>query len=203
VSGPRSSALIVNAYSVENRGDAAIVAGLIRSLREAGFERVAVAPRGWRSQPERWLSLGADEVVPPVLNVHEAPAWARRLRPLQLLHVLARSALALLALRLRPRLDAAAVPYAVCDVVFSAGGAYLGGRKLGTNLIKALNIFFGRAAGKPVVLAPMTIAPTSTTVARALRLLLRGTTVYEEGTGVTDEPRGQLARRLSSDAPER
>jgi colanic acid/amylovoran biosynthesis protein len=191
VSRSRSRALIVNAYSVDNRGDAAIVAGLINSLRAAGFTQIAVAPRGWRSQPERWLTLGADEVVPPVLNVHEAPAWARRMPSLQLVHVLVRSALALLAIRLRPRADPAARPYADCDVVVSAGGAYLGGRKLGTNLIKGLNIFIGRVAGKPVVVAPMTISPPSPAVARALRILLSGSTVF-----VRDEPSRRVAAAL-------
>ena len=41
------AALVVNAYDAGNWGDAAIVEGLISSLRAVGFDHIAVAPVDW------------------------------------------------------------------------------------------------------------------------------------------------------------
>src|SRR5918999_1693934 len=76
--GPR--ALIVNAYATGNRGDAAIVEGIVDSLRRAGYATVAVAPVDWRD-PSPWVRLGVDEVVPPLISLLDAPSWARRWKP--------------------------------------------------------------------------------------------------------------------------
>ena len=54
----RMTVLIVNAYSVRNRGDAAIVRGLIATLRQLGHDHIAVAPRGWRQTLTSGSPLG-------------------------------------------------------------------------------------------------------------------------------------------------
>ena len=170
--------LIVNAYSVRNRGDAAIVRGLIATLRQLGTHRIAVAPRGWRHDADEWLALGADSVVPPLLSIHDAPGWARAQRPLLLVHVFGRIARSLAA-RVMPILaDDSMRAYARAAVVVSAGGAYLGGPKPGVNLVRGFNIAYGRVCGRPTIVAPMTINPPSPMVRLLLRNLLRGVALF-------------------------
>jgi polysaccharide pyruvyl transferase WcaK-like protein len=187
--------LVVNAYSVENRGDAAIVAGLIAILRDVGAVRVTVSARGWRGESERWRELGADAVVAPVLNIHEIPRWAARPRPLMLAYLLVRAVAAAVALWMKRARDPAVRAYLQADLVVSAGGAYLGGSKIGTNLIKAINIRLGLLADRPVVIAPMTITPPSRAVATILSHMLRGTTLF-----VRDEQSRVVAQRLGLSA---
>ena len=170
--------LIVNAYSVRNRGDAAIVRGLIATLRQLGTHRIAVAPRGWRHDADEWLALGADSVVPPLLSIHDAPRWARAQRLLLLVHVIGRIARSLAA-RVTPILaDDSMRAYAQAAVVVSAGGAYLGGRKPGVNLVRGYSIAYGRIWARPTIAAPMTINPPSPLVRVLLRNLLRGVALF-------------------------
>jgi polysaccharide pyruvyl transferase WcaK-like protein len=175
---PRMTVLIVNAYSVRNRGDAAIVRGLIATLRQLGTDRIAVAPRGWGQDTEEWLALGADSVVAPLLSIHDAPAWARTRRVLLLAHVIGRIARSLAARVAPPLADDSMRAYARAGVVVSAGGAYLGGRKPGVNLVRGYNIAYGRIWGRPTIAAPMTINPPSRVVRPLLRNLLRGVPIF-------------------------
>jgi polysaccharide pyruvyl transferase WcaK-like protein len=194
-------ALIVNAYSVANRGDAAIVAGIVESLRRAGVGSVAVAPRDWCEEADQWRALGASAVVPPLLNVHHAPHWARRHRFLLLTHTIWRAAIAGIGAFIRASRDPAVCAYLDADIVVSAGGAYLGGPKLGTNLIKGLNIAIARLAGRHPIIAPMTITPPTRSVAAVLRLLLRGSQLFVRDTASLEVARGLgLAAYLSRDA---
>jgi polysaccharide pyruvyl transferase WcaK-like protein len=159
--GPR--ALIVNAYAMGNRGDAAIVEGIVDSVRRAGFATVTVAPVDWRD-PTPWISLGIDEVVPPLISLLDAPSWARRMKPAMLGYAV--------AVMLRSRLSSggsAIRAYRRADLVVSAGGAYLGGSKPGINLVKLGNVRAGVDAGRPTVMAPITVNPSS----RIVRSLIR------------------------------
>ena len=85
--------IVQAAESVRNRGDAAIVRGLIATLRQLGAHHIAIAPRGWRADADEWLALGADSVAPPLLSIHDVPGWARTKRLLLLVHVVGRIAL--------------------------------------------------------------------------------------------------------------
>ena len=64
-----SHALVVNAYSVGNWGDVAIVEGIVASLRGTGYERVTVAPVDWAEDRSGWIALGADDVVRPLVSL--------------------------------------------------------------------------------------------------------------------------------------
>ena len=170
--------LIVNAYSVRNRGDAAIVRGLIATLRQLGAHHIAVAPRGWRADADEWLALGADSVVPPLLSIHDVPGWARTKRFMLLVHVIGRIARSLAARVAPPLADDSMRAYARAALVVSAGGAYLGGRKPGVNLVRGYNIAYGRVWGRPTIAAPMTINPPSRVVRLLLSNLLRGVPIF-------------------------
>ena len=159
-------ALVVNAYSTGNWGDTAIVEGLIGSLRSAGYDEVTVAPVDWRSGASAWRTLGADGVVPPLLSVTDVHPLLRRPKVLRLASDLPRLAIH----RVAPRFaDESMRAYRGADIVVSAGGAYLGGRRAGGNFLKLANIRAGRRAGKRTVVAPVTVNPFSPTVRTLLR----------------------------------
>ena len=185
-------ALVVNAYDVGNWGDAAIVEAVIASVRNAGFDHVTVAPVDWAEGPQGWQALGADDVVPPLVSLRDAPRWARRPRPLRLVHDVGR--VARFRLGLRP--DAAMAAYRAADVVVSAGGGYLGGSKPGGNLIKAANIRAGVMAGRPTVVAPVTINPWSDPVRRIIRWGLAGSTVFVRDAPTLDLVTGADVRAV-------
>ena len=176
--GPR--ALIVNAYAIGNWGDAAIVEGIIDSLRRAGFATVAVAPVDWRD-PKPWMRLGVDEVVPPLISLLDAPLWARRVKPAMLGYAVA----TMLRSRLSPQ-GQAVDAYRRADLVVSAGGAYLGGSKPGINLVKLGNVRAGVTAGRSTVMAPITVNPSSGVVRSLIRWGCRAVRLF-----VRDEPSRQ------------
>ncbi len=183
--GGGPSALIVNAYAIGNWGDAAIVDGMLGSLRSAGFTRVSIAPVDWH-QPAAWYRLGVDEVVPPLLSLLDAPSWTRRLKPALLLYAIARM--------LRTRVGGggpAADAYRRTDLVVSAGGSYLGGSKPGVNLIKLGNLWAGTHAGRPTLTAPITINPSSRIVRRLMRWGFRSATLF-----VRDAPSREVLREI-------
>lgn len=168
------AALVVNAYDAGNWGDAAIVEGLISSLRSVGFDHIAVAPVDWAHGAARWEALGADSVVRPLVSLRDVPSWLRRPRAAMLGYVLAR--LARMWIRWPP--DEAVASYRQADLVVSAGGAYLGGSKAGGNFLKVVGIRAGRVAGRPTIVAPMTVSPSSRLVGALLRWGLAGSTVF-------------------------
>lgn len=185
-----TTALLVNAYSVRNRGDAAIVEGLIGTVRRAGADRVIVCPRDASADRAAWLSMGADATSPSLLSIHDVPAWARP-RPLLAIRSLLVIAWSALAARIPIPAPAAFRAYRKADIIIAVGGGYLGGPKVGVNLVKAFNVGAGKLAGRPVVVAPMTIAPPSRLVGWILRRGLRGTDVF-----VRDEPSAAVLDRL-------
>jgi len=167
-------ALVVNAYAQGNWGDSAIVEGVIDSLRSAGFDHVALAPVDWRTRSTGRLSVDADEVVPPLVNLYDVPKWLRRPRPAMLAYAVGRMAGYGVG---RPR-DEALRSYRQADVIVSVGGAYLGGSKLGSNLIKAMNIRAGVMTGRPTFVAPITVNPFSANVGRILHWGLHGASLF-------------------------
>ena len=188
-------ALIVNAYSVGNRGDAAIVQGLIDTLRAAGATSVAVAARGWQADGDAWRELGADDVVPPLFATYDLPAWVRRLRPLRLAYLGGRWLRFVLAARGLVPGNPASDSYRRARVVVTVGGAYLGGPRLILNLAKAMNIAYARAARRALVIGPMTINPPSGAVARVLRWAFTDASVY-----VRDDASRALLRSMRVDS---
>lgn len=171
------TALVVDLYSLENRGDAAIAAGVIASLRSAGARTITVAPHRWLDEADRWATVGADAVVPPLADHDAAPKWARG-RLFLLAWTLWRGLQAALGVRGPGRNDPALNAYRDADVVVAVGGGYLGGSKPGGNLIKGLNIAAGRLAHKPVIVAGVTVTPAGRLVAHILRWALHGTHVF-------------------------
>ena len=166
-----------------NWGDAAIVEGIVDSVRRAGFATVTVAPVDWRDATP-WISLGVDEVVPPLISLLDAPSWAQRVKPAMLGYAVA----AMLGSRLSSG-GSAISAYRRADVVVSAGGAYLGGSKPGINLVKLGNVRAGVSAGRPTVMAPITVNPSSRVVRSLIRWGCRSVRLF-----VRDEPsRDELA----------
>ncbi len=170
-----SRALIVNAYAVGNWGDAAIVAGIMESLRLAGVERIAVAPVDWRTRATDWIQLGADEVIPPLVGFLEVPRLLRRPRPAMLAHGAWRLASARWS---RSSSNHAVAAYGKADIVVSAGGGYLGGSKPGPNFIKVANIRAAVGARRPMIVAPVTVSPASAAVGAVIRWGLAGARVF-------------------------
>ena len=127
--------------------------------------------------------------MPPLLSIHDAPGWARTQRLLLLVHVFGRIARSLAARVAPPLADDSMRAYARAEVVVSAGGAYLGGRKPGVNLVRGYNIAYGRVWGRPTIAAPMTINPPSRVVRLLLRNLLRGVPTLRETTRRSPAPR--------------
>lgn len=197
-----SRALVVNAYAMGNWGDAAIVEGLLASLRRAGFGTIAVAPVDWRNDAP-WRRLGADEVVPPLISLIDAPEWIRRSKPLVLGYAAARMGRSVMPARLA---GGAAHAYRDADLVVSAGGAYLGGSKPGVNFVKLGNIRAGVLAGRPTALAPVTINPSSRLVRLLLHWGIRGVCAFVRDAPSQDQldavgVRGRLVPDLALRAP--
>lgn len=193
---------MVNAYAVGNWGDAAIVEGLVASLRQAGFETIAVAPVDWRNDAP-WRRLGADEVVQPLISLIDAPEWIRRSKPLVLGYASARMGRSVMPARLA---GGAAHAYRDADLVVSAGGAYLGGSKPGVNFVKLGNIRAGVLAGRPTALAPVTINPSSHPVRLLLHRGLQGVCAFVRDAPSQDQldaigVHGRLVPDLALRAP--
>ena len=60
--------------------------------------------------------------------------------------------------------DRAVASYQDADLVVSVGGGFLGGAKAGANLVKVANIQAGVLAGKPTIVAPVSVYPYSRNV---------------------------------------
>jgi polysaccharide pyruvyl transferase WcaK-like protein len=85
--------------------------------------------------------------------------------------------------------------YRRASLIVSAGGAYLGGSKPGTNFIKNGNIRAARYAGRSTIVAPITVNPFSTAVGQLIRWGLKDTKVF-----VRDEPSRALLEGLAVEA---
>lgn len=191
--------LVVNAYSTLNRGDAVILSGLIAALRGAGAKHIAVAVPTGSGEAERRLRLGADEVVPMPVAL-SAPRVVRRFFPLHALWVCWRLAITTARAMTRPSSVPALRAYQRADLVVSTGGAYLGGPRLGINVLTAYPIMLARMLGRPCVIAPVTIKPMSRLVSAIVSTALRGTTVFGRDAGTVDRLQGLgLDSRLASD----
>lgn len=180
-------ALIVNAYSTGNWGDAAIIEGMIATVRAAGFDHVEVAPVDWRMSSAGWKGLGADSVAPPLLTIADVHRLLRRPRSLRIVDDLRRLAIH----RFAPGVGNDAMrAYRAADIVITAGGAYLGGNRTGGNFLKLANVRAATMIGRRTVVAPVTINPFTPMVGRLLRWGLGGAATF-----VRDEPsRQRLAR---------
>ncbi len=198
-----SRVLIVNAYDIGNWGDAAIVEGMIASIRAAGHTHVTVAAVDWAAGVEPWRAIGADAVVRPLVSLDDAPSWLRRPRPVRVIPTLARYGRA----RVGAARDAAMNAYRDTDLVLSTGGGYLGGGKSGGNLVKAMNIRGGIDAHRPTVVAPVTVNPSTPRVRRILHWGLTGSRVFVrdvesqgvlEAAGVTSTLVPDIALRAPS-----
>ena len=171
-------ALVVNAYTMGNWGDTAITEGLIDALRLAGFGHVSLAPVDWRTREAGRIMADADQIVPPLANLYDVPHALRMSKPSTLAWVMSR----IVRARLGWPPDQATASYHTADLVVSVGGGFLGGAKAGANLVKVANIQAGVMAGKPTIVAPVSVNPCSPNVARTLRWGLRGTVVFGRDT---------------------
>ncbi len=184
-------ALVVNAYTLGNWGDTAIAEGLIDALRLAGFGHVAMAPVDWPTRQSGRIMADADEIVPPLASLYDVPPALRRFKPSTLAWVMGR----LVRARVGWPADRATASYHDADLVVSVGGGFLGGAKAGANLVKVANIQAGVMAGKPTIVAPVSVNPCSRNVARTLRWGLRGAVVFGR-----DEASAGRLRDLGLDA---
>ena len=179
------TALVVNAYSLGNWGDTAITEGVISSLRSAGFDHIVGAGGLARTRPRGAMTVDADEYVQPLVNLYDVPRWLRRPRPPRSpTSWPATSGSDSVGPQTRRSRATAARTYVV-----SVGGAYLGGAKPGLNLIKAVNIHAGVLAGRPTIVAPVTVNPFTPSVRRILRWGLR-----DAGLFARDAPTLELLR---------
>jgi colanic acid/amylovoran biosynthesis protein len=176
--------LITNAYSARNRGDAAIILGMIESLRQTSAFREAEIrissaddrqDARWYPEPTApsFASLKSDFSRSPTAGqlyfllvlLPASLAWAAAWR------------LAKVGLPVPRGLRGLLQTYAAADVVVAAGGGYLyttsalrGGVVLLTNLY---SFFFAVLLGKPVALYAQSIGPFAATwQARIVRFVL-------------------------------
>lgn len=194
---PPRKALVVNNYTPLNLGDAAILQGLTTTLRSAGYGHVTVATM----YPEvDWSGLGADAVVPSLFRVRS------RSRLRQLLDLCLSLLKALAGLTLITR-SPAVLAYRDADLIVSAGGGYLGARRILTNLLAGLNVAYGRLMAKPRIAAPMSIRPCSALVGFILRRTFSGVHVFArdrlsqrifEAAGIHADVSSDLAFRAPS-----
>lgn len=174
--------LIVNAYSTLNRGDAVILDGLIAALRDAGAREITVAAPADPAEEGRRRALGADQVVPMVFDLLQAPTWIRRTYPLLAVWAAWAAAGAIVRGVIMPRSDAALRAYTEADLVVSSGGAYIGGRRPGINLVTGFQIAVAALLRRPCVVAPVTVKPMSRSVAVILGIVLRRAAVFARDT---------------------
>ena len=190
---PRVSpaALIVNAYAVGNWGDTAIAEATIAAARRAGFRRVVVATADAATHASVWADLGADATVPSLVRLGDGPTrgTARRLA------LLARVVGRYLRARTGGSADPAMRAYRDADAVIAVGGGYLGGAKSGVNLVKLVNIRAALDAGRPTIVAGVSVNPSSSMVRRLLRWGLRGSTIFTR-----DRPSAELLDDLGAPA---
>jgi polysaccharide pyruvyl transferase WcaK-like protein len=181
-----TNVLIVNAYAIGNWGDTAIVEGLIHALRMAGATRIAVAPSDWETRRQEWLGIGADEVVPPLLSHASGSRWARRSK------VTRGAQLAVRWMRyVAASKDRSMQSYREADVVAVAGGGWAGGWKPGASFIKLGNVRAAALAGRPCVVAPISINPPSLVVQGMLKWGFRDALLF-----VRDRPSLERAQEL-------
>ncbi len=170
--------LVVNAWSTLNRGDAAILDGLIATLRACGASHVIVAAPHAPGEIEHRLALGADDTVPMVVDPLTAPGWMRATYPTLAVWVVLSIAFAVLTALVAPRSRVAIRAYRDADLVVSCGGGYLGGGRPGSNMLLVFRIAFARLLGKRAVVAPVTVKPMNSIVARLIGTGLRGARVF-------------------------
>jgi polysaccharide pyruvyl transferase WcaK-like protein len=174
-------ALVVNNYTPRNLGDAAIVEGLVHSLRMAGYDHIAVAAI---YPDDDWSALGVDQVVPSLFRVGDG---SRVSQLLALIRSVGAGVLGWVGVKQSARIALSRS----ADLVISVGGGYLGAGRVLTNLLAGLNIAYGRVLGKRTIAAPMSIRPTSRLVGFLLRVLLTGTAVFA---------RDRLSQRIFEEA---
>jgi colanic acid/amylovoran biosynthesis protein len=170
--------LVVNAHSTLNRGDAAILDGVIATLRACGADHIIVAAPCAAGEVERRRALGADETVPMLVDPLTAPRWIRARYPALALWVIWHISFAMLVALVAPRSREAIRAYRDVDIVMSSGGGYLGGTRPGANVLNLFQIAFARVLGRRAVLAPVTVKAMSPTVERLVSAGLRGARVF-------------------------
>ncbi len=183
------SALIVNAYSFRNAGDAAIMLSTAMLLREAGFDRVAISSRYTEDAGDyaRW----GIEVIGPLVPFATA-SHGGRIRALGLSLHTARTLVPVLAPaaasrspRFRSavtRLAPAAAAVAGFDLTVVAGGGYLYTARRWIDLSLAhtcLTMLVARRLAPWVVSMPQSIGPINRTLDRvAVELAFGGLTAF-------------------------
>lgn len=162
--------LIVNAYSVLNRGDFGIVVAMCKLIREA-FPEAAIECMSvhWEvNQPE--LAKRDVKTIPPMWSYHSRAGAIGRY--LGMFTGLLKAAL---------RIGSNSSPYHQCDVVLGTGGGYLySSRKgpFGFGLCSALgHLWLGSKFGKPTILFPQSVGPLKSNLDKAItKIALSGLT---------------------------
>jgi colanic acid/amylovoran biosynthesis protein WcaK/AmsJ len=193
-----SRVLIVNTSTVSNHGDAAILEGLIASLRAAGATYITVAALADPTEVENRLAMGADEVVPLAIDTLRAPRWMRRTYPGLAVWVACMIPLTLLRAGRSP--DTSLRSYRDADLVISSGGGYLGGERPGANVLNVFHIALAEVLGRRCLVAPITVKPMNSTVKRIVKIGLKGALVFARDVGTLHRLRELgLRPRLASD----
>lgn len=162
--------LITNAYSARNRGDAAIILGMLESLGRTPELREAEIVISSADHPADQAAYPV-QVVPSFHSLIGATRGAGRLQCLYFLLILLPASLVWALVRRWCRLELPAPPglsslmraYASCDLVIAAGGGYLyTTSKLNGNVMLLIHLhsfMMGRVLGKPVYLYAQSVGP--------------------------------------------
>jgi len=162
--------LVTNAYSARNRGDAAILLGMIRALRDTEVFADAEIRISTADHP---ADAGAYP-VPTVASFHSLKNGLTRIPWVNLLHFLvvllplallwtAAWRLGKVDLPVPERLRALLREYSEADLIVAAGGGYLyttsAARGNVVLIVTVASFLVGRWLGKPVVLYAQSIGP--------------------------------------------
>jgi colanic acid/amylovoran biosynthesis protein len=179
------SALIINAYSAKNAGDAAIVLATAALLKSRGIGQVANATRYYADDRPFYESRDIT-VTPPIVPLPERGLLGDAARLQRFAIGLAAAGIITSIYRIRPSsgrrlaikarlLGLVAAMDASCIVICGGGYMYSSRRRVNLSLVHSLvTILLSSFLGKPLVMMPQSVGPLSKRFDRWLtRLTLR------------------------------
>lgn len=163
-------AVLINAYSVRNAGDAAIMLATAKLLRDMGYERIDVSSRHWEEDKlfyDRY-KIGS---IPPIVEfpIRGSASSLERIVRFAASSIAGSVMGALLGALLKvpvgsvtKRLNSRLQPAAQSDLIVLAGGGYLysANRRVNLTLMHiVVQIIVARLLRKPILMMPQSVGP--------------------------------------------
>lgn len=154
---------ITNCYTWLNKGDAAIVLGIVDSIKDYWkADEINLYTFSPKLDKEKYTKEGSvDTVYESVLNIH--PYNNRSQKIAKILHVILKYLIILLKIKLNKISDKKLKVLADSDCIIICGGGFLGGSKIGS-LIHLMLIHLNQKLNSNVVLLGASVEPGSNLV---------------------------------------